>query len=403
MSEYIMNMETQKLELHFDKEEYMTLGEELKKEIKSNFLFSRKLGVWVSRAKFPNLYQAEIVAKKVGLTNGGKQGETLTFAEQMKRKAERAEIRADRYDYKAERACDKAKALQKPIKDMRGDIAFFTQPNINSSSGRAFTNRRNKMFAAWEKGYDEFKKSEYYAERAAIARQTAEGTKPTDKGFIVRRIKDAEKTVKAQKKNLESYHRTLEAMKQGKVFKHINGEIIKMETVCEWIENAELIIENAISKSLYYHECLEQAGGVQFSKDNIKSGYIVEIHRWGKCKVISTGKFYFTYEVIGSSGGYLKAAYAEIDSVVSDIAEIDQHPFKVGEVYTIQVWSCSEQKRIEKEYTVMKVTQEKVTIKSGTDRAITKKPRKFRDGKGYSWAIGVVDGIGGTIYKRNCE
>lgn len=403
MSEYIMNMETQKLELHFDKEEYMTLGEELKKEIKSNFLFSRKLGVWVSRAKFPNLYWAEIVAKKVGLTNGGKQGETLTFEEQMKRKAERAETRADRYDYKAERACDKAKALQKPIKDMRGDIAFFTQPNINSSSGRAFTNRRNKMFAAWEKGYDEFKKSEYYAERAAIARQTAEGTKPTDKGFIVRRIKDAEKTVKAQKKNLESYHSTLEAMKQGKVFKRINGEIIKMETVCEWIENAELIIENAISKSLYYHECLEQAGGVQFSKDNIKSGYIVEIHRWGKCKVISTGKIYFTYEVIGGSGGHLKAAYAEIDSIVSDIAEIDQHPFKVGEVYTIQVWSSSEQKRIEKEYTVTKVTQEKVTIKSGTDRAITKKPRKFRDGKGYSWAIGVADGIGGTIYKRSCE
>lgn len=403
MSEYIMNMETQKLELHFDKEEYMTLGEELKKEIKSNFLFSRKLGVWVSRAKFPNLYWAEIVAKKVGLTNGGKQGETLTFEEQMKRKAERAETRADRYDYKAERACDKAEALQKPIKDMRGDIAFFTQPNINSSSGRAFTNRRNKMFAAWEKGYDEFKKSEYYAERAAIARQTAEGTKPTDKGFIVRRIKDAEKTVKAQKKNLESYHSTLEAMKQGKVFKRINGEIIKMETVCEWIENAELIIENAISKSLYYHECLEQAGGVQFSKDNIKSGYIVEIHRWGKCKVISTGKIYFTYEVIGGSGGHLKAAYAEIDSIVSDIAEIDQHPFKVGEVYTIQVWSSSEQKRIEKEYTVTKVTQEKVTIKSGTDRAITKKPRKFRDGKGYSWAIGVADGIGGTIYKRSCK
>lgn len=403
MSEYIMNMETQKLELHFDKEEYMTLGEELKKEIKSNFLFSRKLGVWVSRAKFPNLYWAEIVAKKVGLTNGGKQGETLTFEEQMKRKAERAETRADRYDYKAERACDKAEALQKPIKDMRGDIAFFTQPNINSSSGRAFTNRRNKMFAAWEKGYDEFKKSEYYAERAAIARQTAEGTKPTDKGFIVRRIKDAEKTVKAQKKNLESYHSTLEAMKQGKVFKRINGEIIKMETVCEWIENAELIIENAISKSLYYHECLEQAGGVQFSKDNIKSGYVVEIHRWGKCKVISTGKIYFTYEVIGGSGGHLKAAYAEIDSIVSDIAEIDQHPFKVGEVYTIQVWSSSEQKRIEKEYTVTKVTQEKVTIKSGTDRAITKKPRKFRDGKGYSWAIGVADGIGGTIYKRSCE
>ena len=40
MSEYIMNKETGKLELHFDKADYMDLSEELKKEIKSNFLFS---------------------------------------------------------------------------------------------------------------------------------------------------------------------------------------------------------------------------------------------------------------------------------------------------------------------------------------------------------------------------
>ena len=157
MSEFIMNMETQKLELHFEKADYMALSGELKKEIKSNFLFSRKAGAWISRAKFPNL---------------------------------------------SENARDKAVALQKNINDMRGDIAFFTQQSINSSSGRAFTNRRNRMFAAWERGFDEFKKSEYYAERAEAARQTAAETKPTDKGFIIRRIKEAEKTIRAQKKIL---------------------------------------------------------------------------------------------------------------------------------------------------------------------------------------------------------
>lgn len=64
MSEYVMNRETGKLELHFDKDDYLALPEESKKEIKSNFLFSRKNG-WVSRAKFPNLYRAESVAKKI--------------------------------------------------------------------------------------------------------------------------------------------------------------------------------------------------------------------------------------------------------------------------------------------------------------------------------------------------
>jgi len=62
MSEYIMNMETQKLELHFEKADYMALSEELKKEIKSNFLFSRKAGAWISRTKqlIMQKYSAEI-------------------------------------------------------------------------------------------------------------------------------------------------------------------------------------------------------------------------------------------------------------------------------------------------------------------------------------------------------
>ena len=156
MSEYIMNKETGKIELHFDKADYLALAEEQKKDIKSNYLFSRAKHAWISRAKFPNLYRAEKVAKDLGLLNGGNIGEKLTFAEQMERKAERAEARAERFDYKSNRAEENGKRLQKPINDMHGDISFFTQPNINSSSGRAFTKKRNRMWEAWEKGFDEF-------------------------------------------------------------------------------------------------------------------------------------------------------------------------------------------------------------------------------------------------------
>lgn len=403
MSNYIMNMETQKLELHFDKSDYMGLSDDLKQEVKSNFLFSRKSGTWVSRAKFPNLWRAEAVAKKLGLENGGKIGEILTFAEQMERKAERAESRAERYDYKSDQAQDKGEALQKPINDMHGDISFFTQPNINSSAGRAFTNRRNRMFSAWEKGFGEFRKSEYYAERAAIARQTAEDTKPTDKGFIDRRIKDAEKTIRVQKKNLEGYRKYLERIKNGEEIKRYNGDRITSETVQEWIENAELIIENAISKSIYYHECMEEVGGVTFSQDNIKVGYIVQIARWGKCRVTGTGKVNITYSIMegGTAGLGGKAAYAEIKSIISEeIQDKPQHPFKVGDVYTVQVWNSKKCEREPKEYTVTKITSERVTLKSGEERAISRKPRRFRDGaNNFSWAIGVVDGFGGTIYK----
>lgn len=407
MSNYIMNLETQKLELHFDKSDYMSLSDNLKKEIKSNFLFSAKLGAWVSRAKFPNLWRAEAVAKKLGLENGGKIGEMLTFAEQMEQKAEKAEARAERYECKSEKAQDRGEALQKPINDMHGDISFFTQPHINSSSGRAFTNRRNRMFAAYDKGFEEFKKSEYYAERAAIARQTAEDTKPTDKGFIDRRIKDAEKTIRAQKKNLKNYQNYLERIKNGEEIKLYNGDILTLEVVQGWIEDTELIIENAISKSIYYHECMEEVGGVAFSKDNIKVGYIVELDKWGKCRVIRTGKVNISYSILeGGAAGYGgKAAYAQIKRIISEeVQDKPAHPFKVGDIYTVQVWNDEKCTREPKEYKVTKITTERVTLKAGEERAFSRKPRRFRDGNNsFSWAIGIVGGLGGTIYKKETE
>ena len=318
----------------------------------------------------------------------------------MIRKAEKAEARAERYDMRSENAIQRCNALQKPINDMHGDIAFFTQPNINTSSGRAFTRRRDKMFAAWERGFEEFKKSEYYEERARAARTTASNTKPTDKGFIDRRIKDAEKTIRAQQKNLESYRLTLEKINQGIEVKTWSSKTLTASEVEKWIEDAEIIIEQAISKSIYYHECLSELGGVSFSKENILPGYIVKLSRWGECKVVGVGPVNISYEILtgGAAGLGGKATYAEIQEIISDKVSIDSHPFKEGEEFTVRAWNGSTY--ADKTYRVTKVTADKVTLKSGNERAISRKPRRFKDGTSYSWALGIVDGLNGTIYRK---
>ncbi len=176
----------------------------------------------------------------------------------------------------------------------------------------------------------------------------------------------------------------------------------------KWIENVELIIENAISKSIYYHECMEEVGGVAFSKDNIKVGYIVELAKWEKCRVTGTGKVNISYSILeGGAAGYGgKATYAEIKSIISeDTQDLPMHPFKVGDVYTVQVWNSEKCIREPKEYVITKITPERVILKSGKERAISKKPRRIRDNSinGFTWAIGVVDGFGGTIYKKETE
>jgi len=318
---YQINRETQKLELIFSKEEYRALPESDKRDIKSSFLFSRYISGWVSRAKYPNTYHAEQLAKRLGAENRGKTGETLSFAEQQERKAERAERRADRMEYRSDKAEAEGRRLQKPIDDMRGDIAFFTQPNINTCAGRAFTRQRERMYAAYERGWEEFKKSEYYAERAETARRTAaEAKMPSDKGFCERRIAEAEKDIRAQRKNIEHYNERLEQIQNGEKPTHFDGTEITEDEVCGWIESAEERIEAAMSKAIYYREAIEALGGINFSKGNLNKGDLIIVPRWGVVRYVRGGPKNFKFEFTEPHMTYAdgspmigQASYGEIE------------------------------------------------------------------------------------------
>lgn len=312
---YILNRETCKLELHFDKAEYDALSDAQKQSIKSAFLWGRRSGCWISRCKEPNLWSAEQVAKALGLANAGATGERLSFAEQQERKAEKAEHRAERFEASADRAAARGEALQKPINDMHGDVAFFTQPNINSSAGRAFTRQRDRMFAAYEAGFKEFNKSAYYRNRAATARDTAAQKGLQDKGFIGRRIAECESSLRKLKKNVDQYESTRQQIEQGAQLTRYNGVPLTLDTVNEWIETTLERMEAQLDKLGYYQDALDALGGVEFSQENIKPGYIVEVKHFGACRVVSTGPKNITYQP-GVDGIVLTAAYAEIGGIV---------------------------------------------------------------------------------------
>ena len=318
---YTVNKTTGKLVLEFSKEEYTALPTDKKASIKSNFLFSRKTGAWISRAKWPNLWNAEKVAKSLGAENGGEIGERLNFAEQMEQKAERAEARAERYNNYAENAEKRGERLQKPINDMRGDISFFTQPNINNSAGRAFTRRRDRMFAAYDRGFEEFRKSEYFRDRAESALNTASLTKPKDKGFCDRRIKDAQKAIRDIRKTLEKYDEYILKLDDGETLKRWNGEEITREEVERGIADFEERLEMQFEKEIYYRNCIEELGGVGFSKETIAKGDIIRLKRWGRCRVVSVGTVNVRCDLLEcptlASGAFMqtKAAFAEIISV----------------------------------------------------------------------------------------
>lgn len=398
-SYFIRNRETGKLELHFGKADYDDLTDDQKREIKGAFVWGRRSGCWISRYKEPNLWRAEQVAKALGLADAGAIGERLSFAAQQERKAEKAERRAERLENAASRAEARGEALQKPITDMRGDVAFFTQPNINSSAGRAFTRQRERMFAACEAGFREFNKSAYYRERAAIAHTTAAQKGLQDKGFIGRRIAECETALRKLKKNVERYEGFKQQIEQGTTVQRFNGELLSLDTVNEWIETTLDRMEAQLDKLGYYQDALDALGGVEFSQDNIKPGYIVEVKHFGACRVISTGPKNITYQT-GIDGVVLTAAYAEIGGIVkTEEKAAEPHPFKVGDTFTCSRWNRGKSDVDVLEFRIIRATDKSVTIQTGNEKPFVRKPSHVAWDKSSKWRLCITDWNDGIVYK----
>lgn len=407
MKEYIFNLSTTKIELHFNKSEYDALSSEQKSLLSSNFLWSRSGECWVSRAKEPNLWRAKEAAKKLGFTEESRQGERLSYANQVERQSEKATNRATRYDGYADNAVERAKNLQKPLDDRHGDIAFFTQPNINSSAGRAFTNYRDRLYARYEKGFEEYRKSDYFRERASTARDTARGDKYQNKGYLDRRIKECKSEISKRQRNIEGYEEKLTDIENGKQLTKYNGDLYNTDELTSWIERELELIEVAIDKQGYMQNCLDDLGGIAFDKNNIEVGYIIDVDGNRGVEVVGKGPKNISYKILtgGATGWGGKASYAEIKKIVcADLKAAERHPFEVGERFTATryVYDDSDSfrsRKISAEYEIIKKSDATILLKEvGTDnKPITRKPVKRFSGQ---WGFSIDDSNSNTFYKE---
>ena len=320
MKQYLFNKETTKIELHFEKCEYLALTDEQKSKLKSAFLWSNKGGCWVSRAKEPNLYWAKKTAKELGFEQGESVGERLSFAEQVERTQDRATARAERYEQYAENADKRAENLQSDFERCRQDWSWLTQPNMNTSSGRAFTNQRERIIARFEKGMDEHKKADYFRDRAEIATETASMEKYNDKGFVMRRISECQRDCRAYQRKINEYQDYLAQAERGETVKDKYGWEIKAtpeqikRQLAIYTERVQVITD----KQNFLESKLADLGGVTFNKSNIKKGYIVEIGKREKAvEVVGVGTKNITYKTI--AGGvvfHLVASFSEITKII---------------------------------------------------------------------------------------
>lgn len=363
---YIYNLETGKIELHFDKADYDNLSDESKKEIKSNFLWSRRANAWVSRAKTPNLYYAKIVAEKLGFTGEERVGERLSFADQMERKTERTEERAERYEQYADNAEKRGAELQRDFNERRGDIAFFTQPIIAGHSGsESFGKRRQRIFDRYDKGSEEYRKSAYFREKAAAALQTAENPRLKDPSYLYNRIKECKSSINKIRKNIEHYERVKAAIESPKDYPNVYIGSYTLEKVDHYLNDALELFNASVDKQGYYENCLEEIGGFKYSKDNIKPGYVVKIKKSGLFKVVKANPTTVEARSLTHSM-IIKYNYADITEIVSKEEETpkeeqETHPYKEGDIL---VYDPHGSNRYIYAYQVMSVTSKTVQLRA---------------------------------------
>ena len=372
---YIKNMETGKIELHFSKQEYQALSDELKKEIQSSYLFSGTAKAWVSRG-IHNQYRAIQTAKKLGFTEEEKTGERLTFAEQLERKQEKAEHRADRYDQYALNANNRAKSLQSELESHRGDIAFFTQPIIAGHSGsQAFGNRRQRIYDRYHKGFEEYKKSEYFQEKAETARQTADNNQVKSPIYLNNRIGECQKVIRKLEKNIEYYEDILN--------KKANNEGVSSfyenkteEQVQGYLDETIDKLEYEIDKLGYFENCMEQIknkleedGRKLYTKADLKPGYLFQNYRyncWAKVIRVNPKTITATFIEHPLTGHDASCPYAEIKEVKipedwkDEKGQKTENPFKVGDI--VGSYSISGNVLI-RAFQVIKLTEKTVTIR----------------------------------------
>lgn len=261
MNHYTKNLETGRLELHFEKAHYQALPAEAKANLKRVCLWSGAAGAWVSRSTKSH-WQAEALAKELGLTDAGAVGEKLTMAEKVEAVAERAEARAERADARADKADAESAARHKAADAIASFIPFGQPILVGHHSEKRHRRDLEKIDGHMRKAIDAGEKAKHYERRAETARETAEGKQYGNPAFLGRRIAEQEAELRGtQRRIAEVCDR-----------QHGTGP-----EVLDWLDRLEASAAETEDKLGFYRHCLEKCDLPTFSRETLKGKTAVKV------------------------------------------------------------------------------------------------------------------------------
>lgn len=218
-----------------------------------------------------------------------------TLTERQEAKVARAEERADRYAERAQAAEGRSQTLYGQAREMAEGIPFGQPILVGHHSEKRDRNYRERICNRFEKSFEEQKKAEYYRGKAGGAQRTAA---PKSLAFMQRRLEEA-------KASLRDVERKLEQARAG-------GHV-------EW-EARLLLRQSEEQKAItYWEEQIAAAGGVHYSKENVKVGdLIMRAKRGGSVHVVTrvNPKSVSVEEKIGGYTWKHTIPYAEIKDLI---------------------------------------------------------------------------------------
>ncbi|PMD95504.1 hypothetical protein BWI97_14205 [Siphonobacter sp. BAB-5405] len=197
---YLKNRETQKLEIHSSQLQWQKLDVQQQTFIKRHCLFSRPKGAWISKATYDRATYLKSQLKEYGIPEAAPIGERTSYEERFDLKRERAENRSDRYAVKADKTRDEAYRSQNKAVDMLRVIPMGQPILVGHHSERGHRRLIQKSDDAMRRGVQGEKKADYYDQRAVSAQITADASQLKDKGYLMRRIKENQKTINTYQK-----------------------------------------------------------------------------------------------------------------------------------------------------------------------------------------------------------
>jgi hypothetical protein len=321
--QYIINSD-RKAELYIGYDKYKALPDNVRKDIKSYFLFSRPKGAWISKGGYNN-YSVIRIIDELKIPLGGRE-ERKTFEEKQSGKIEKAVHRIDRFEKYSTNASKRAEQLQSEFNRLRKDWSWLTQPIIRGHSGsERFGRQKEKVLNRYDKGFEEYRKSDYFKGRAETARNTAEQNKLRDAVYLSNKIKEANQTIKKVSSWVEKY--------QGRD----NSNLIKQygeEKVNNWIMDGLEKLQEGFEKLAFFSahlDSLKSSGRTVYDKETLQNAKFVKI-RGSWHLILRLNPTTITHSWFAGS---FKHPYSEVQDVIFKNENVKVEPGRIAGDYNI--------------------------------------------------------------------